>query len=62
MKCTLCGFEFEEKDAGAACGGCPLSRNCELVRCPNCGFEMPVEPGWIKKLFGRKKTKNGAER
>jgi hypothetical protein len=62
MKCSLCGFEFEQKEARTACAGCLLSKTCELARCPNCGFEMPLEPGWIKRLFKRKRKKDGAER
>lgn len=55
MKCSLCGFKFTEKDAQTACKGCGIVKKCELIKCPNCGFEMPVEPGWIKRL--RKKGK-----
>jgi hypothetical protein len=58
MKCSLCGFEFNESDAGAACRGCVMSKGCGLVRCPNCGFEMPKEPGWLRALLERKKRKH----
>ncbi|MBI3999487.1 MAG: ferrous iron transport protein A [Candidatus Omnitrophica bacterium] len=59
MKCTLCGFEFSEESAHAACGGCGFVNGCELVKCPRCDFENAPEPKWIKKLFlKQEKQKN----
>lgn len=57
MKCTLCGFEFNEKDARSACGGCSLVKGCELVKCPNCGFDIAPDPKWVKELKKRKMRK-----
>ncbi len=54
MKCTLCGFEFNEENADTACKGCFMMKNCKLIKCPNCGFEIPAESKWLKK---RKKGK-----
>ena len=62
MKCSLCGFKFDEKGAEAACAACGLVRRCELVKCPNCGFEMPLEPEWIKKIKKRRLDSNGTDR
>lgn len=50
MKCTLCGYEFNEVAADRACSGCSLMKSCKLIKCPNCGFETPAEPKWLKKL------------
>lgn len=50
MKCTLCGYEFNEKEAATGCAHCPMMRGCKLVKCPNCGFETPPEPAWLKRL------------
>lgn len=50
MKCQLCGLEFKEEDGQAACKGCAISKSCGLIKCPNCGYEIPREPGLIKKL------------
>jgi rubredoxin len=50
VKCTLCGHEFDEKAGEPACARCPMSHGCNLVRCPNCGFEMPAEPRWVRWL------------
>lgn len=50
MKCALCGLEFEEKEAQKACRGCALAANCRLVRCPNCGYESPLEPEFLKRI------------
>ncbi|MDD5555971.1 MAG: hypothetical protein PHN82_01850 [bacterium] len=50
MRCGLCGFEFDEGEAPAACGACPFRRGCALIRCPRCGFETPPEPRWAARL------------
>jgi hypothetical protein len=49
MICGLCGYEFTEDQAQAACEGCPMG-SCNLLCCPRCGYEMPREPRWIKRL------------
>lgn len=49
MKCTLCGHEFDEEKAQKACKTCPMTKGCKLIRCPNCGFETPPEPKWLKR-------------
>ena len=35
----LCGHRFTH--GGLVCGTCPMQTGCELVRCPNCGFQFP---------------------
>ena len=50
MKCALCGYEFEEKQSVSACENCPMVKGCQLIKCPNCGYEWPAEPDWIKKI------------
>jgi len=50
MKCTLCGYIFDENEAPRSCKGCPMMKGCKLIRCPNCSFEIPREPKWIKYL------------
>lgn len=57
MRCSLCGYEFGEDQAQTACKGCLIMKGCKLIRCPNCGFEMPPEPKWLKSLKRRKKEK-----
>ncbi|MEI6971014.1 MAG: hypothetical protein WCL44_05800 [bacterium] len=63
MKCTMCGYQFEQKAGKAACKDCPLGSGCGMVCCPNCGFELPVEPAWIGKLVelvkGKKNETDG---
>lgn len=56
MKCSFCGYDFQESESEQACKACIMSKNCNLVRCPKCGFELPVEPKWLKKLFGKEKS------
>ncbi|MCX8104105.1 MAG: ferrous iron transport protein A, partial [Candidatus Bipolaricaulota bacterium] len=50
MKCALCGFEFAEADARRPCASCPLGTQCDLVCCPNCGYQTPGEPQWLSRL------------
>ncbi|OGX46060.1 MAG: hypothetical protein A3G38_03970 [Omnitrophica WOR_2 bacterium RIFCSPLOWO2_12_FULL_51_8] len=61
MKCTLCGYKFSEGDAQAACQRCPLMKGCRLIRCPNCGFEMPPEPRW-GRYFKKERKANENKR
>jgi len=44
ITCPLCGVEFDE--LGLSCVGvCPLAaiQGCQLVCCPNCGYQMVDE-------------------
>ncbi len=50
MKCALCGYVFDENEAPQSCKGCPIMKGCRLIRCPNCSFETPREPRWVKYL------------
>lgn len=48
-ECPLCGIDFE----GAAChSSCPMSRGCDMVRCPRCGYEF-VESGRLLDMLRR---------
>ena len=64
MRCGMCGLEFRPEEGEQACGGCPLVRNCGLVRCPRCGYEMPPEPKlfewWHKLSLKLTRAKNAA--
>jgi hypothetical protein len=55
----LCGCQFREEEAKAACKGCPLGGGCHMMRCPNCNYEIPEEPKLIKALKAWKERKNG---
>jgi len=57
MKCALCGLDFDEKDAKRACSGCIMAKSCNLIKCPNCGYESPVESKLIKKIREWRKNK-----
>lgn len=63
MKCTMCGYEFEQKSGKSVCKNCPLNKGCDMVCCPNCGFEIPVEPKWLTRitnlLRGKKNETDG---
>jgi len=54
MKCSFCGHQFDSDEAASACEGCGLVKSCNLVACPNCGFESPPDaelPGFIRKII-----------
>ncbi|GBC98703.1 hypothetical protein HRbin17_01217 [bacterium HR17] len=57
ITCPLCGFQFHERDARATvCQQCPLKGGCGiLIKCPNCGYEMPLTkaPAWIGNLLSK---------
>ena len=61
MKCALCGYVFDEKNTKASCKGCIVAGGCNLIKCPNCGYETPKEPKWLKRIFKRR-SKNGDNR
>lgn len=57
MKCPLCGKEFEF--SREVCANCPLhTGGCDLVKCPNCGYEFPKGSKIVKffqNLFKRRR-------
>jgi hypothetical protein len=50
IHCGYCGQDFEEDRGQPACQSCPLSGGCRAVRCPDCGYENPLTPGWVEAL------------
>ncbi len=55
-KCALCGHAFI-MDGHSCPSSCPMSRHCNLVCCPNCGYSFPkgsrtVE--FFKNLFKKR--------
>jgi Fe2+ transport system protein FeoA/rubredoxin len=60
MKCSFCGYEFNETNT-AGCKSCPLQANCGKIKCPHCGFEMPQE-NLLWKWFRRRRRGAGAGR
>ncbi len=59
MKCPLCGYQFMEQEGETHCPGCPLAGACHRVKCPDCGYDVPVEPKLIKVLKSWRRHKNG---
>jgi ribosomal protein L37E len=52
--CAFCGARFTH--GGKVCAACPLNAGCDLVKCPNCGYQFPrtsriVE--WVSGLLRR---------
>lgn len=37
--CPMCGHRFDASEH-LACRACPLNRDCLLLCCPACGFEL----------------------
>lgn len=57
--CGLCGARFTwDPDARhTVCSACPLGSRCDLVVCPNCGYEFPARSAvadWVTKLIRRR--------
>lgn len=65
MRCQLCGAEFEPTAMGCQ-DKCPMSRQCRLICCPHCGYQVVdedrsrlarlVEKVW--SLFRRKRSRS----
>lgn len=58
VHCPMCGIEFER--AGSVCErSCPISSDCNTVRCPACDYEFPGtgrSVTWLRRLFGRREA------
>lgn len=39
IKCPMCGYQFDSSGY-LNCQNCPLHGSCNIVCCPNCGYEM----------------------
>lgn len=59
IQCGFCRREFEEDRGQPTCRSCPLAHRCRWVRCPHCGYENPVRPGWIDRWTQRKAALRG---
>jgi Fe2+ transport system protein FeoA len=54
-RCPLCGAGIE--GGGRGCASCPLAWNCDLLRCPRCGYQFPRGSrllAWVKRLLRRR--------
>lgn len=52
--CPLCGSRFTH--GTLVCVSCPLNAGCDIVKCPDCGYQFPrtsklVE--WARRLARR---------
>ncbi|MFQ6058327.1 MAG: hypothetical protein ACE5MB_05515 [Anaerolineae bacterium] len=55
MRCPLCGYEFDEQQM-ACRTNCPLNRDCNLICCPNCGYQTVDESrsktaAWLRRVL-----------
>ena len=48
--CGLCGLRFTHGER--VCASCPIHAGCELVRCPNCGYQFPRESKLVRWVTG----------
>ena len=53
MRCQLCSYEFDS--TGMACHTeCPMGSHCNLICCPNCGYQVVDQSkSSFAKLFRR---------
>ena len=52
--CPLCGARFSH--GALACASCPLHLGCDVVKCPNCGYQFPRTSKivtWARRLARR---------
>jgi Fe2+ transport system protein FeoA len=42
MRCQLCGYEYDATDMGCHTE-CPMGSRCNLICCPNCGYQVVDE-------------------
>ena len=60
--CPMCGHRFDASEH-LACRACPLNKDCSLLCCPACGFELiNVEKSrlaqWVSRWLYRNRTAN----
>ncbi len=53
MKCAFCGHAFEPAAQHAVCRRCSLFGRCKMIKCPQCGYETPPEPRWLRRIIER---------
>ena len=56
MICPACNHKFDPESSSVGCGACLMHGSCGLVKCPECGYETPREPGFLGRMlkaFGR---------
>lgn len=64
--CPLCGYRFDVADM-ACHTACPLGKDCNLLCCPNCGYQAPDEDrmwitGTLKRVWeARKQARQARE-
>ena len=52
--CPLCGASFSH--GALVCASCPLHMGCDVVKCPNCGYQFPRTSRivtWARRLARR---------
>ena len=52
FQCALCGARFTH--GAQVCGGCVLRASCDVVQCPNCGYQFPRTSRiatWLRRLW-----------
>ncbi len=57
--CPLCGCRFPEAAGKTACRGCPLAFGCGLIKCPNCGYDLPRQGSSAQAAAPLSRLKNG---
>lgn len=58
--CPLCGARFSH--GLLVCGTCPLHAGCEIVKCPQCGYQSPRSSklvDMVRRLWPRRGSARG---
>ncbi len=60
IQCSLCSWEFSTEE-GEVCASCPMAGSCNMIRCPNCGYEFPDPSkglsGWFRAKLEQHRRK-----
>jgi len=60
FRCGLCGTRFTH--GNLVCTSCPMNAGCEVVKCPQCGYQFPRNSrivDWGRKLIAVWRSQRG---
>ena len=60
--CPMCNKTFDDDEARKECKSCALFGGCKMLKCPNCGYEMPQETRLVKAIRKWRSDKNARSR
>lgn len=49
VTCPLCGYRYE--NSPEKCVRCPMGRNCKVLCCPHCGYQVVDDTSVKEALY-----------